>query len=90
MYKKSCGIFVEYPSEEVQIDLIINDYKIIQYMDNPSETVQLIAVNQCGEMIFFIDNPSENVQLAAMNRNKNSYKYMKYPCQRAKRLITFL
>jgi hypothetical protein len=75
-YKSMNIMFIDNPSEEVQLNAVTTTPFTIKYIQNPSEQVQLAAVKQNGLTIADIDNPSEEVQQAAIKQNPNSIKFI--------------
>ena len=74
-------MFVDNPSEEMQLEAVKQDWYAIVYIKNPSEAVQLEAVKKHGSVIQYIKNPSEAVQLIAIKKNGHGIKYIKNPSE---------
>ena len=55
-------IYVEDPSEQLQLIAVKADYNNIRHIENPSEEVQLAAVNKNPKAIKYIKNPCEKVK----------------------------
>ena len=80
--KTTCGImFVDNPSEEMQLEAVKQNWYAIVYIKNPSEAVQLEAVKKHGSVIQYIKNPSEAVQLIAVKKNGHGIKYITNPSE---------
>ena len=74
-------IFVDNPSEDVQLKAVTHDTKALDFIKNPSEAVQLAAVKESGWSISSIQNPSETVQLAAVKTSCSSIQFIKNPSE---------
>ena len=78
--KTTCGImFVDNPTEEMQMKIIRQDGSAIQYINNPAEKVQLAVVKKNGFTIQYINNPSEKVQLAAVKQDGKLIRWINNP-----------
>ena len=78
---KSGNVKKAYPSEEVKLAAVKQNWRAIKYIKNPSEEVQLAAVKENREAIKYIENPSEEVQLTAVKQNWWAIKFIENPSE---------
>ena len=74
-------VFINFGSEQAQLEAVKQDGYAIQYIKNPSEQAQLEAVKQNGMAIQYIKNPSEQLQLEAVKQNGMAIQYIKNPSE---------
>ena len=72
-------VYINNPSEDMQLASVTQNGYAIEYIDNPSEAVQLAAVTQNGDAIKYINTSSEDVQLAAVTQNGCAIEFINNP-----------
>ncbi|THC83135.1 hypothetical protein E7X23_22220 [Bacteroides fragilis] len=77
-------LFIEKPSEQVQLAAVSQNGNYIQAIDYPSERVAMVVVNQGGSYIAAIDKPSETIQMAAVKNDGLAIQYISKPSEAVK------
>lgn len=73
-------MYLDAPSEKVQIAAVKTNAGALAHISNPSEVVQLTAVKKNGLAIQFIKNPSRGVQIEAVkNHGGMALRYIPNP-----------
>ena len=75
-------LFIENPTEEMQMIAVRYNAYSIEYIKNPSERVQLEAVKYNANAIKYIKNPTEEMQMIAVKQNEYIIQYIKNPSER--------
>lgn len=75
-------LYIDNPSEKVQLAAVTNNGNAIEYIENPSEEMKLAAVAENSLTIRHIDNPSEAVQLAAVMQDGEAIQHIKNPSEK--------
>ena len=76
-------VYVDHPSEKIQLIAVNESSLAIKYITNPTEKVQLIAVEKNPFTYWFIIKkgitPSSDVELLTVIKDPEMIRYMAYP-----------